>query len=185
MDSKPRFRTDAEAEGGCSSVVSRHPGHQGIVTSVRFLDPRTDPAHYVGRSIAMLLEDVTGDDDVERLAGAIIDATSGLMEVLLHDAVFWVVSSQPLAEASLRVTVQRVDAPLLPEMIAAKAARVAEARALSERESQVLLLLLRGCASLDIAPVLGIAPRTVKFHQMNVLRKLGADSRLDLLRVVI
>jgi len=36
----------------------------------------------------------------------------------------------------------------------------------------------------DIAQQLGIAPRTVKFHQANVLQKLGADSRVDLLRVL-
>jgi DNA-binding CsgD family transcriptional regulator len=37
----------------------------------------------------------------------------------------------------------------------------------------------------EIARILGIAPRTVKFHQANVLQKLGADSRLDLMRLLL
>ena len=68
---------------------------------------------------------------------------------------------------------------LLPELVDAKAARTAGEGALSERERQVLTLLLRGRGVEDIATMLEIAPRTVKFHQANVLQKLGADSRLE------
>ncbi|MGH7271600.1 MAG: helix-turn-helix domain-containing protein, partial [Polyangiaceae bacterium] len=78
-----------------------------------------------------------------------------------------------------------VDARLLPDLVDAKIARIAGAGALSERERQVLTLLLRGHGVADIATMLQIAPRTVKFHQSNVLQKLGADSRADLLRVLL
>ena len=85
----------------------------------------------------------------------------------------------------MRVTVRYLPARVLPDLVDAKAARTAGEAALSERERQVLTLLLRGRGVEDIATMLEIAPRTVKFHQANVLQKLGADSRLDLLRVIL
>lgn len=54
---------------------------------------------------------------------------------------------------------------------------------LTAREREVLELLLMGREHDDVATVLGITPRTSKFHHANLLRKLGADSRLDLLRL--
>jgi DNA-binding CsgD family transcriptional regulator len=54
---------------------------------------------------------------------------------------------------------------------------------LSPREREVLHHLLHGATLTDISCALGIAERTVKFHQANLLAKLGADSRSDLLRV--
>ena len=88
-------------------------------------------------------------------------------------------------DRTVRVTVRYLPAGLLPELVNTKATRTAADRALSERERQVLTLLLRGRGVEDIATMLEIAPRTVKFHQANVLLKLGADSQLNLLRVVL
>src|ERR1019366_6989194 len=86
----------------------------------------------------------------------------------------------PEADDAFRVvTADAVDAAT--ERVDAKATRTAGDRALSERERQVLTLLLRGRGVEDIATMLEIAPRTVKFHQANVLQKLGADSRPHLL----
>jgi DNA-binding CsgD family transcriptional regulator len=108
-------------------------------------------------------------------------------QVLLPDAddTFRVVTARLVDENTVRVTVRCLEAGVLPDLVDAKIARVAEASGLSDRERQVLQLLLRGRGVEDIATMLEIAPRTVKFHQANVLQKLGADSRLDLLRVVL
>ncbi|MBS2031984.1 MAG: PAS domain-containing protein [Deltaproteobacteria bacterium] len=56
---------------------------------------------------------------------------------------------------------------------------------LSGREHDILKYLLMGRAVQDIATILGITRRTVRFHQQNVLTKLGADSRLDLMRLIL
>lgn len=61
---------------------------------------------------------------------------------------------------------------------------IAEAR-LTEREREVLDLLLLGRTHEDIAQLLGISERTSKFHQSNLLHKLGAESRLDLMRLFL
>jgi DNA-binding NarL/FixJ family response regulator len=56
---------------------------------------------------------------------------------------------------------------------------------LTSREREVLDLLLLGRTHEDIAEVLGISERTSKFHQANLLQKLGAESRFDLLRLFL
>jgi DNA-binding response OmpR family regulator len=61
---------------------------------------------------------------------------------------------------------------------------VAEA-GLTAREREVLDLLLLGRTHEDIALVLGISERTSKFHSANLLAKLGAESRLDLMRLFL
>lgn len=63
--------------------------------------------------------------------------------------------------------------------------RLAAHANLSEREREVLQLLLVGLTLTEIGGFLGISERTVRFHQTNLLEKLGADSRMDLLRIVL
>ena len=56
---------------------------------------------------------------------------------------------------------------------------------LSVREREVLDLLLLGRTHAMIATALGIAVRTVRFHQGCLFAKLGAESRTDLFRVLL
>jgi DNA-binding NarL/FixJ family response regulator len=63
--------------------------------------------------------------------------------------------------------------------------RIIARAALSSREREVLDLLLLGRTHEEIGLVLGISARTAKFHQTNVLQKLGADSRTDLIRIFL
>jgi FixJ family two-component response regulator len=61
---------------------------------------------------------------------------------------------------------------------------VAELRArlarLSEREHQVVTLLLGGMKNRDVAEQLGIAEKTVKVHRSRVMEKMAASSAVDL-----
>jgi DNA-binding CsgD family transcriptional regulator len=52
---------------------------------------------------------------------------------------------------------------------------------LTPREQQVLGLLGEGRANKEIAGALGCSVRTVEFHISNLLRKVGASSRLELI----
>lgn len=63
--------------------------------------------------------------------------------------------------------------------------RAAQRNGLSKREVEVLNLLVLGRNSEDIGVALGISARTAKFHQANVLQKLGADTRHDIIRVLM
>jgi DNA-binding NarL/FixJ family response regulator len=75
-------------------------------------------------------------------------------------------------------------APGAPRSEDRRAERIAQA-GLTSREREVLELLLLGRTHEDIALVLGISERTSKFHQANLLAKLGAESRLDLMRLFL
>jgi DNA-binding NarL/FixJ family response regulator len=66
----------------------------------------------------------------------------------------------------------------LPPTIGARDVREAH---LTTREQEVLKLLLEGQSNSRMATSLGVTTRTVKYHVGNVLRKLGARSRISLL----
>jgi DNA-binding CsgD family transcriptional regulator len=171
----------------CACEVSRGTARPGIVQSVRFLDPRLDPSRFVGRYAAELFAPM-GFPDPEACVRALLEARDvTIVRVGLRRADGWfcVLSARASDDRTARAVVRCLEARLLPELFDAKVARVAEGHGLSDRERQVLHLLLRGHRVEDIAAMLDIAPRTVKFHQANVLQKLGADSRMDLLRVLL
>ena len=55
---------------------------------------------------------------------------------------------------------------------------------LSVREREVMTLMVRGFHNRRIAEELGISPRTVEVHKARVMEKLGAQSIVDLVRLV-
>jgi PAS domain S-box-containing protein len=171
----------------CACEVSRVPGREGRIVSMRFLDPAQTSSTWIGQPLEALLEATGSSAAAVPVGDVVAGRAEHSMQALLPDAddTFRVVAARAANDKTVRVTVRCLDARLLPDLVDAKMVRVAEARGLSDRERQVLQLLLRGRGVEDIATMLEIAPRTVKFHQANVLQKLGADSRLDLLRVVL
>ena len=81
---------------------------------------------------------------------------------------------------------ERYVQPALGAMLAAAAAnppthadRIA---VLTEREREVLDLLVLGHTNVEIASLLFLSPRTVETHRASILRKLGVKSRADLVR---
>jgi FixJ family two-component response regulator len=64
----------------------------------------------------------------------------------------------------------------------AAARRVAD---LSDREREVMKLLVQATAPKSIAKQLGISPKTVDFHRHNLLTKLNCDSVSELIRFSI
>jgi len=61
------------------------------------------------------------------------------------------------------------------------ARRAIDTSSLTPREHEILQLLMDGRTTPGMAEALDVRPRTVKFHVSNLLRKLGAGSRLSLL----
>jgi FixJ family two-component response regulator len=56
---------------------------------------------------------------------------------------------------------------------------------LSNREREVLQLLVSGNSNKEAARSLGISPRTVEVHRARVMQKLGAKNTADLIRIVL
>jgi two-component system response regulator NreC len=56
------------------------------------------------------------------------------------------------------------------------------AESLTSRETEVLGFVAQGCTSSQIAEMLNISERTVKFHRTNLMRKLGVRNLAELVR---
>jgi PAS domain S-box-containing protein len=185
-----QVRDDADAAGAigdCTMDVSRVGSRIGRIESLRFMDQSHDARRHVGGPVRELLESVGASSATPAvdsvLHGRAAEASAASLPA--SERSFRLVTARAIDDSTARVVLRSFDARLLSDLVDAKVARVAETCGLSDREREVLQLLLRGRGLADIATMLEIAPRTVKFHQANVLQKLGADSRFDLLRVVL
>jgi len=65
--------------------------------------------------------------------------------------------------------------------LAPERAAVKRSYRLSDREAQVVDLVLRGYGNRDIGIALGIAPTTAKKHLSSIFNKVGVDSRAQLI----
>lgn len=96
-----------------------------------------------------------------------------------------IITARRIEAATATVSVRHVDGELLSLLVDARVARHAANADLSSREQDVLRYLLMGRQLGDVARILGISVRTVRFHQANLMRKLGVDSRVDLTRLLL
>lgn len=53
---------------------------------------------------------------------------------------------------------------------------------LSEREREVMQHVVAGMSNKDIAELLGLSRRTIEVHRHNLMKKMGAESLVDLVR---
>jgi FixJ family two-component response regulator len=81
-----------------------------------------------------------------------------------------------IANASAKLAAQGVRAPRQPR------GRL-PGEVLTEREQQVLELVLQGLHNREIAARLGISPRTVEVHKARVMEKLGVANVVELVRL--
>jgi DNA-binding NarL/FixJ family response regulator len=98
---------------------------------------------------------------------------------------FEVVSARRLSGSEIAVTRWSVDGALMSALVAARIREMSTSAKLSPREVEVLGLLLLGRSVGDIAKELHIVVRTAKYHQRNILSKVGAESRFDLCRLLL
>lgn len=98
---------------------------------------------------------------------------------------FQVMTALTTGSGGVQVSIRSMSESLLGNLIQAKIEYIARNAGLSKREQDVLTYLVLGRSLEEIATTLAIRVRTVKFHQANVLEKLGADSRVDLMRLIL
>jgi PAS domain S-box-containing protein len=96
---------------------------------------------------------------------------------------FEIVVAEPVGATTVGLSVRFINDGTLRAVHEARLARIADDAQLSRRERAVLDYLLMGRSLEDVATILKVSRHTVKFHQSNILRKLGADSRVDLFRL--
>ncbi|MFO0729084.1 MAG: LuxR C-terminal-related transcriptional regulator [Myxococcota bacterium] len=95
-----------------------------------------------------------------------------------------IASAERIDETSVRVDTLTADDAMITSLVQARVDRLCHAAGISLREREVLNLLILGRSISDAAKALEISPRTVKFHQARIFKKLGADSRFDLMRLI-
>jgi DNA-binding CsgD family transcriptional regulator len=83
------------------------------------------------------------------------------------------------------VTLTRLSDGVVTALCEEKLQQLARSARLSSQETRVLELVATGSQTKEIANALVYSAPTAKFHGTNMLRKIGADSRLALLRLMI
>lgn len=120
---------------------------------------------------------VTGRDQVELLVGAV---RIGIRCLVTHDcSAADLVRAIRAAHAGSALVAPALVRPLLDSLVAAgdeDGSSPAVAR-MTPREREVYLALRRGMSNRDIAQVLTVSVRTVKFHVSNILDKLQVENR--------
>jgi PAS domain S-box-containing protein len=96
---------------------------------------------------------------------------------------FQVTTAEATRPDEISLSSRNISSRTLTAIQDARIASLSDKAQLTERERDILALLLHGRSHDEIAQSLTVSPRTVKFHQGNILQKLGADSRADLLRL--
>lgn len=127
-----------------------------------------------GMGIVMPTIVITGHGDVPMAVAAMKAGAVDFIEKPFTDEV--------LIDAVKRAASRLDDAS---EVVPDAAALCGRLEALSERERQVLSMIVAGLPNKTIAYDLGISPRTVEVHRANIMSKMQARSLPELVRMSI
>lgn len=116
---------------------------------------------------------LTSFQEKEYVEGALkVGANGYLLKDVSADelvgAIRRVKTGQPsLSPEAARILIQKVNEPMQP------------GGDMTEREKEILALMVKGLSNNEIAEHLNISPSTAKFHVSNVLSKLGVTGRTE------
>ena len=141
--------------------------------------PWSRPSRNASPTRILVLSMVDDPSDIRRAIEA------GAKGYLLKEA-----AAAELADAIARILKgQRYVQPALGAMLAGEGGAASDdadpVAALTEREREVLDLLVLGHTNVEIASLLFLSSRTVETHRASIQRKLGVKSRADLVRFAL
>lgn len=119
----------------------------------------------------------TAFDTDERIVGAVQAGVKG-----------YLLKGSPRQELFNAIRVISQGGSLLQPVIASKLMRhlsEEQPESLTERENDVLRLMVQGKTNKEIGAALVISERTVKFHMSSILAKLGAANRTEAVTIAI
>mgnify|MGYP001573408516 CR=1 FL=1 len=88
------------------------------------------------------------------------------------------------AREAATISATPIDENIYRKLVQSRIEALSQKAKLNERERKVLAHVLKGRTLNDIAAAEGVNARSVKYHHQNMLRKLGAESRMDLFRLM-
>jgi FixJ family two-component response regulator len=147
----------------CAVVDIRMPGLDGMQLQ----------AELARRGLALPVIFLTGHGDIPMSVRAI---KAGAVDFL----------TKPVTGAALLESVRAalLESEKLRRQAAASKTASSRVASLTEREHQVMLLAVDGLLNKEIARQLGISHRTVEIHKARIMLKTGAETLLDLARLV-
>lgn len=126
---------------------------------------------------------LTVHDDDERLFAAISSGAVGYLLKSVRSAdLLSRIRDVVRGEVALSPSIGRRIFEKLARQQAADAGASAPVAALSEREADILRLIVQGHTNRQIAAALSLSVRTVEYHRANLMDKLGLHSRAELVR---
>jgi DNA-binding NarL/FixJ family response regulator len=165
-----------EEAGNAEDALALARQHVFDVAVVDILMPRTSGVRVTGQ-----LREVHPQCRV--LALSVIDDPGLIADMFRAQASGFAFKTQPVAEivqamqdvlAGKRYLPPSVPPDVIDAELGGEAA--SELRRLSRREQEIFELLIRGCATADIAAQLCISPRTVESHRQRISKKLSISS---------
>jgi two-component system CheB/CheR fusion protein len=161
-DGQALLDADRTAARGCVLIDLRMPGMSGLDLLARLAA--------AGSSLPALL--ITGYGDVPMAVEAMRAGAVDFIE-------------KPVRSEQLLAAVERAlrHAAAPGELSAWRTAASLRLASLTQRERQVMDEVVAGHANKEIAARLGISQRTVETHRANVMKKMGAASLADLVRL--
>jgi FixJ family two-component response regulator len=156
------LRHDRTSSPGCLVLDVRMPGQSGLDLQRQLNDG--------GVSLPVVF--VTGYGDIPMTVSAM---KAGAVDFL----------PKPFGKDDLLAAVRRAveNSAHDREGQDAVAALRRRAETLTDREREVMVLVVSGMLNKQVGHRLGVTEKTVKFHRGNVMQKMGADSLADLVRM--
>ncbi|MFI1731597.1 response regulator [Streptomyces acidicola] len=187
LDSEPDLTVIAEADNGAEALTQART-HRPDLAILDIAMPRL-----TGLQAARELSRT--EPDLRILILTMYDNEQYFFEALAAGASGYVLKSvadRDLVEAC-RATMRgepflypgAVNALIRNYLDLAREGRALPARAITDREEEILKLVAEGHTSQEIADLLVISPKTVERHRANLLQKLGLKDRLELTRYAI
>ena len=162
-----------EAANGAEAVEMAH-ALQPEVVLMDLLMPVMDGITAIGRLRKEL-------PDIEIVALTSVLEDTAVMGAIRAGAIGYLLKDTEADELRKAIKAAAAGQVQLSPMVAArlmKEVRVPDSpESLTERETEVLRLLAKGCSNKEIAQTLSIGEKTVKTHVSNILAKLGVPSR--------
>ncbi len=111
-----------------------------------------------------------------RQVGALGYLTKGCSSQELLDAIYSVHQGRPYLAKEVTMRLSGIRFGRAPE---------SPFEQLSQREVEIMMLILQGMRTQDIADTLYLSPKTVSSHRRHIHRQLGVDTDLGLMRLAL